>query len=71
LKKNWLTTFFGLLAGLPQILPVIGLPISFGHIGNTSISGLLSGIGILGLGAVAKDFNKSNAPTPGPTQQVP
>lgn len=66
MKSSWLTTFFGILAALPQLLPVVGLPAQFGHIGNASISSIITGIGVLGLGAVAKQFNVSNAPDPLP-----
>lgn len=57
--KNYLTTFFGLLAGLPTI--VLGvftpgtpmeLPAKYTHL--LMISG---GIGLVGLGLVSKAFN--------------
>jgi hypothetical protein len=52
--KNYLTTGFGLLAGLPTIITGSGIVLNpkWQH-----IMIIVSGVGIVGLGLVAKAFN--------------
>lgn len=54
--KNWKTTTFGILAALPSLLQAFGLH-SFGHFGSVSVDQALAGVGVLGLGYLAKDKN--------------
>ena len=56
--KNYLTTLFGIMAGVPTIV------VSSGMIVSTSwlhILALIGGIGVCGLGIVAKDWNTTGA----------
>lgn len=54
LFKNYLTTFFGILAGVPALVAGSGISLTpkWQH-----ILSIVGGIGVLGLGAVAKAFN--------------
>jgi hypothetical protein len=54
LLKNYLTTAFGILAGLPTMVAGSGIALTpkWAHIFS-----IISGIGIVGLGVVAKSFN--------------
>lgn len=52
--QNWLTTFFGILAGLPVIVTGSGLVLNPKW---THILLVIGGSGIVGLGVVAKAFN--------------
>lgn len=54
--KNWKTTIFGLIASLPVMLPMLGVP-HFGHLGNVTIDQAVGGLGALLLGYFAKDRN--------------
>ena len=54
LLQNYLTTIFGLLAGLPTIVSGSGLVLDPKW---THYLTIVSGIGIIGLGVVAKAFN--------------
>lgn len=56
MRRSFWTTLFGLMAGLPQLLPFIGVE-AFGHIGAVTVDQFLTGIGLIGLGAMAKDRN--------------
>ncbi len=56
MKKSFLTALFGAMASLPHILPLIGVG-TIGHVGGGTVDQLLSGIGMLGLGFFAKDYN--------------
>lgn len=68
--KNWKTTLLGILGGAAMM---------FGQMANARTAGgapitagnVLPGIAIAILGAVSKDYDKSNAPNPGPAQIVP
>lgn len=53
--KNWLTTMFGLLAGVPVLLHQSGVTV--GHLGSGDWLQAISGIGIALLGLAAKDKN--------------
>ncbi len=53
--KNWKTTLFGVLAGLPMLLGGIG--VHFGHLGVVSVDQAIGGVGALLLGFFAKDHN--------------
>lgn len=55
---SWKTTLMGLLGGIATSL---GLAQANGHI---TIASILSGLFILLTGALAKDHNVSNAPSP-------
>ena len=55
MTKNWLTSLFGVLAGVPAILHQSGVTV--GHLGGGDYLSLLSAIGIAGLGLAAKDNN--------------
>jgi hypothetical protein len=57
ITKNYLTTGFGILAGLPVLVLA-----SFPHLSDKwkGIIGVLGGIGTIGLGIVAKAFNVSS-----------
>jgi hypothetical protein len=52
--QNYLTTLFGILAGLPILVAGSGLPMTPRW---THILLLVSGLGTVGLGIVAKAFN--------------
>lgn len=65
MKKNWLTTLFGLLAGVPAILHTSG--VNIGHLGSGDWLSFISGIGMLGIGAAAKDSNVSGGTVPQPS----
>lgn len=52
--QNYLTTFFGVLAGLPVIVTGSGLVLD-PHWNHVLL--VIGGIGIVGLGVVAKAFN--------------
>lgn len=54
--KNWATSLFGILAGLPVIVKGSGLLLS-PHWQN--ILTVVAGIGIIGLGGVAKDSHST------------
>ena len=48
---NWKTTICGILAGLPQALPLVGFPI------DPAVANFITGLGVL-LGFIfAKDLN--------------
>jgi hypothetical protein len=53
--KNWLTSIFGLLAGIPLLLHQSGVTV--GHLGSGDWLTLISAIGAAGLGLSAKDHN--------------
>ncbi len=57
--QNYLTTIFGILAGAPLLYAGSGLPATpkVAH-----ILMLIGGIGMLGLGVVAKAFNTHSTP---------
>ena len=57
--KNYLTTAFGILAGLPTIVTGSGIVLNTKW---THILTVISGIGIVGLGVVAKAFNVHSTP---------
>ena len=52
--QNYLTTFFGILAGMPLIVSGSGLVLDQ-HWNHVLI--VIGGIGLVGLGVVAKAFN--------------
>ena len=54
LFQNYLTTLFGILAGLPILVAGSGLPMTPKW---THILLIVSGLGTVGLGVVAKAFN--------------
>jgi hypothetical protein len=58
---SWKTTLLGLIAGIPQLLAGAGFGTPGAHF---DIKTFLTGLAVIGLGAVAKDSNMSNAPTP-------
>lgn len=62
MKKSWLTTVFGLVAGIPLLLHQGG--VSVGHLGSGDWLSAISTIGVTLLGLTAKDSNVSNAPSP-------
>ena len=47
--KNWQTTVAGLIAGLPQIIALLGLSIP------TPFLNLITALGVIGIGYFAKD----------------
>ena len=57
--KNWLTTFFGILAGLPAIVLGVFTPGTAQALPSAWTARLmvLGGIGTIGLGLVSKAFN--------------
>jgi len=59
LWKNYLTTAFGILAGLPTIVLGVFTPGSSMALSPTWTHGLMitGGIGLVGLGIVSKAFN--------------
>jgi len=72
-RKNIWTTIFGVLAAVPQLLGVVGIQ-GIGHVGSITIDQLISGIGLIGLGALAKQFNVTGgtvAATPEAERRVP
>lgn len=58
MKKNWLTSLFGILAGVPILLHQTGVTI--GHLGNGDWLTLISALGTAGLGLSAADASKKN-----------
>lgn len=54
LVKNWLTTLFGILAGLPTIVLGSGITLNPQWTHYLTIA---AGIGVIGLGVVSKAFN--------------
>lgn len=54
LLQNWLTSFFGILAGLPIIVAGSGLTLDAWWSHALAVT---AGVGIIGLGVVAKAFN--------------
>ena len=60
--KNWITSLFGALAGIPLVLQQAGVHV--GHLGNGDWLSLISALGVAGLGLSAKDSNTTGA---GPT----
>ena len=63
MRKSIWTTLFGLFAALPNLIQFVGIE-SFGHLGNVSVDQALSGLGILGLGFMAKDRNATGGTVP-------
>jgi len=61
--KNWKTTLFGFLTGLPVLLHSVGVP-NIGHIGNGDFLSLLSGIGAILTGYFAKDKDVTGTDKP-------
>jgi ABC-type phosphate transport system permease subunit len=57
--KNYLTTFFGILAGLPTIVLGVFMPGTDMALSShwTHILAISGGIGMVGLGLVSKAFN--------------
>lgn len=68
MKKSWLTSLFGLLAGVPVLLHQTG--VSVGHLGSGDWLSAISAIGMTLLGLTAKDADVSNAPAPVPAHKV-
>ena len=67
--KNYLTTFFGCMAGLPLIVAGSGMQLSPSWSHRVLVVG---GLGTIGLGVVSKAFNVSGSSTPAPsTPEVP
>lgn len=60
--KNWLTSLFGLLAGVPLLLHQSGVTI--GHLGSGDWLTLISAIGAAGLGLAAKDSTTTGGTVP-------
>lgn len=60
--KSWITTLFGILAGLPLMIAGSGLTLSPKYQHALIV---IAGIGTLGLGIVAKAFNQHST-----TEQV-
>lgn len=58
--KHWYTSLFGLMAGLPGLLQMIGMS-HFGHVGTTTVDQVISAVGVAVLGAVAADASKTPA----------
>jgi hypothetical protein len=57
--RNYLTTFFGVLGGLPLIVAQSGVILNAKW--NHYLM-MVGGIGLVGLGVVAKAFNVSSTP---------
>jgi hypothetical protein len=55
MNKSWLTSLFGLLAGVPMLLHQSGVTV--GHLGGGDWLNLISAVGVAGLGLSAKDSN--------------
>jgi hypothetical protein len=66
--KNWKTTTAGILAGIVTVTPQIQAGLAGQNVnwGNIAIGALIAI-----LGAVSKDANVSNAPSPGPPKNTP
>lgn len=60
MKKNWLTSLFGILAGAPLLLHQTG--ITFGHLGSGDWLTFISALGAAGLGLSAADSGKNQTP---------
>lgn len=65
LSKNFWTTFFGIVAGLPTIVLGVFTPGTAMALspGLTHILMVTGGAGLVGLGIVAKAFNTHSTPT--------
>lgn len=60
MQKNWLTSLFGMLAGIPLLLHQTGVTV--GHLGSGDWLTLISAIGTAGLGLSAADSGKNQTP---------
>lgn len=59
--KNWKTTLAGVLTGGPLIACQLFHICSAGHFGNTDWLSIVSGIGAILMGAIAKDADVTGA----------
>lgn len=59
--KNWKTTLFGVLTGLPLILHQMG--INVGHIGSVDVLTAISAVAATLMGLYAKDANVTGGTT--------
>ena len=58
MKSSWLTSLFGILAGVPILLHQTGITI--GHLGSGDWLNLIQAVGVAGVGLAARDVNKSS-----------